>query len=203
MNDQQQRWQEDGKKAFDWIAEVYSQTRTAREDAQALFEQDGWTWKFRDRWGGDAYTTVLSDWPFVYLTAACALAPDVKGSEPTGTAAVFGFFFYDSERKGPQCFAGRARWSQADAKIDHWALYGALGGVGESKQNFDRKGTLIKTATPNQKGRAWRPGLEEVCWFEVPLATITSADALRDVVVATQALVAGDESPADRLIKAL
>lgn len=203
MNEQQKQWQQDGRRAFDWIASVYTQTSTARADARALFEENEWTVLYRNMWGGDATTTILDEWPFLFLTAFCALPPGLKQTAAEGTAAVMGFFFYDSKREGPQCFAGSVRWSNPEAELDHWMLYYALGGPGSHDKQFERSGDGIRTARPTEEGRRWKPGVEEVKWFEVPLSTITSAERINEVVAAAQSMVRGDEAPAKKILASL
>lgn len=203
MNEHETRWQEDCKKAFEWVNDVYEQTATAREDAQAAFQEDGWMIKYRDGWGGDATTTSLTDWPFLYLTAFCALPPEVQSGAKSGVAAIFGFFFFDDKRVGPQCFAGKVRWSDALPQPDHWLLYHALNGPGDLSKHFERTGNNIRTAVPKDKAKAWKPSVDELRWFEVPLGTISSAEKLRDIVAATEALVRGDEGPARKLVESI
>jgi hypothetical protein len=77
-------------------------------------------------------------------------------------------------------------------------LLAALGG--DAPPNyvgaFDVGPGPIHTSKPTAKARKLRPGLEEVRWFEVPLAALTSAERLRDVVSAAQAMVDGDDARA-------
>lgn len=51
MTQEQMRWQEDGRRAFDWIAKVYAQTRAVWDDAQSTFAEDGWTVRSGSGWG--------------------------------------------------------------------------------------------------------------------------------------------------------
>ncbi len=201
MNEQQTRWQEDGKRAFDWIVDLYSQVDVVRRDARAFFENEGWKLRFKSGWGGDAYTTNFDDWPFVYLTAFCATKSEKGGDEEaSGTAAVFGFLLYDSVRAGPQCFAGRVRWSQSKANADHWMLFHAISGNGTRLKAFERTGDGIRTAKPTSEGRSKWPGIEEVTWFEVPLGTVDSPDRLQAIVKAAAALAKDEEGPARELL---
>ena len=78
MNQDVQRWQDDGWRAFNWIEHMYGQSKTAWDDAQAAFEDAGWTYQFGNGFGGAAYTTNLHEWPFVYLKAFVALPPGVS-----------------------------------------------------------------------------------------------------------------------------
>lgn len=145
MNDDVKRWQDDGRRAFGWIDRMYSQSKTAWDDAQASFEEAGWTYQFGNGFGGAAYSTNLDEWPFVYLKAFFALPPGIDANAASATAGIFGFLFFDGKRDGPVCFAGSMRWSLADAQCDHWLLYTALAGA-ESDGLFARKAGPVRSA---------------------------------------------------------
>lgn len=202
MTQEQMRWQEDGRRAFDWIAKVYAQTRAVWDDAQSTFTEDGWTVRSGSGWGGAAMGLSLDQWPFTYFKAFCVTPPGVSENADTGVAAVFGFFFHDGVRQGPQCFGGRVSWSKVEAHLDHWFLFHAMGDDG----TFERLASTepgIRIARPTGKGQIRRPGADELRWFELPLSALASAEELQNVVRATQSLVLGNEQPAGALRRAL
>ncbi len=197
MSNKALRWQQDSKRAFDWIAKIYDAAHLAWEDAEAYYDEAGWEIESGGGMGGCTAATKLSEWPFAYLKVMTATPPGTSSSDDSGTAAVFGFLFYDSVRDGPVCFGGTVRWSKSDAICDHQAFYAAFGSPGYWQGTFELTGTTVRTAVPNDRGRKFRPGVEEVRWFEVPLGTVDSADRLREIVMASQAMVKGDDALAN------
>ena len=192
-------WQEDARRAFQFIATLYEQAQTAWEDAQGFFEEDQWTTQCGNGAGGLAMSmSDLREWPFAHLKVMGAYRPDEPDEASEGTSALFGIIFHDTKRIGPQCVAGTFAWSDAKANCDHWAMHAAFGGdvtpgwVG----TFEVGPGPIHVAKPTAKAKKQRPGVEEIRWFEIPLAALNSAERLREVVSAAQAMVNGDDSKA-------
>jgi hypothetical protein len=191
-------WQDDARRAFVFIGALYEQAQTLWEDAQGFFEEDHWETECGAGSGGLAMSmSNLRDWPFAYLKVLGAFQPNQEEKDE-GTAALFGVLFHDTKRVGPQCIAGTFAWSNWKANCDHWIILAALGGdvppsyVGA----FDVGPGPIHCSKPTAKGKKLRPGVEEIRWFEIPLGALNSAERLRDVVSAAQALVQGDDSKA-------
>jgi len=206
MTQDQVRWQDDGRRAFEWIAQVYTQAGAVWNDAQSTFEGDGWRVQKESGRGGAAMGNSLHQWPFMYLKAFCATPPEVSEGAVTGFAAVFGLFFYDSTRQGPQCFGGRVNWSTVDANLNHWFLYHAMGGASESRHHglYEWEQSQVPgvwIARPTEKERTQRPGADELRWFELPLSFLTSAEELRNVIKATQTMARGDEQFVRELLR--
>lgn len=195
-------WQEDARRAFQFIATLYEQAQTAWDDAQGFFEEDQWTTTSGNGATGLAMSTSdLRKWPFAYLKAMGAW-PTEKDDASEGTGALFGIIFYDSKRRGPQCVAGTWAWSDAKANCDHWAMLAAFGGDVSPvwADAFDLGPGPIHVSKPTSKARKLRPGVEQIRWFEIPLAALNSAERLREVVSAAQAMVVGDDTKALNLL---
>ncbi len=203
MNEQAKLWQADARRAFEWLIRMYERCKLAMDDAEAFFEDAGWSTQFGNGMGGVCISSVLSEWPFVYLRLFAALPPGMKDDAPTGHAALFGVLFHDDVRQGPTCIGARVDWNSGDAVCDHWMTFAALGGDGPNKDAFDRTDGPIRSATPTKKGRGLWPGVERVTWFELPLATVTSPEILSRTANATMRLVEGDAAPAHELIASL
>jgi hypothetical protein len=196
-------WQEDARRAFQFIATLYEQAQTAWEDAQGFFEESNWTTTCGSGGGGLAMSmSDLREWPFAYLKAMGAFRPNEPDEASEGTGALFGMIFHDTKRGGPQCVAGTFAWSDAKANCDHWIMLAAFGGdvppgyVGA----FEVGPGPIHRAAPTAKARKLRPGVEEIRWFEIPLGSLNSAERLREVVSAAQAMVDGDDARALTLL---
>ncbi len=192
-------WQEDSQRAFQFIAALYEQAQTAWEDAEAFFEESNWTTTYGNGAGGLAMSmSNLRDWPFAYLKARGAFRPNEPDEASEGVGALFGMIFHDTRRAGPQCVAETFRWSDLKANCDHWAMLAAFGGdvppgwVG----TFEVGPGPIHVSKPTPKGTRQRPGVGEIRWFEIPLAALNSAERLREVVSAAQAMVDGDDTKA-------
>lgn len=192
-------WQQDGRRAFEWLITMYEQSKTLYDDAKANLEEAGYRVFEGSGMGGTAYSATLDQWPFVSLRALAACPEGTEPDSPTGRAIVFGLLFHDGHREGPTCFVGHATWSKAEAEVDHWTLYYALGGDGKHRTAFERTTGWIRSATPTLQGKIFRPGIDAVKWFEVPLGAIESPDRLGAIVDAGVALFRGDEAPAARL----
>jgi hypothetical protein len=203
MNEQTRVWQTDARRAFDWIGQLYDQSKILMDDAEGIFEDAGWSTKIGNGMGGVALTTVLDEWPFVYLKVFGAMPPGAPSTAPKGEAALFGILFHDGLRAGPVCVGAKVEWSDARAQCDHWMMYAALGGDGPSKSAFDRSKGPVSVASPGKRARDQWPGVERVTWFEVPLGAINSPQTLKDVVQATQRLLDGDDGPARKVIAGL
>jgi hypothetical protein len=203
MNEKTETWQEDTRRAFDWLARMYARSQVLMDDAKSMFEREGWSTEMGNGMGGVAMTSVLDDWPFVYLKVFAAVPPDVNVNAATGYAGLFGILFYDGKRTGPVCVGARVEWIDQDANCDHWMLYAALGGVGLDAAAFKRSVGPVVVVTPGKKAEEKWPGVSGVSWFEVPLGCITSAEVLDQVVAAARALVQGDPEPAKKVVGAL
>jgi hypothetical protein len=47
-----------------------------------------------------------------------------------------------------------------------------------------------------------RAGIGDARWFELPLGAVTAADRLREIVLAAEAMVDGDDAPAREVLVA-
>lgn len=201
MNEDQKVWQADAKRAFEWISEVYEHSQALLDDAQAYLEEQGWSVQCGNSLGGIAMSmSDLAEWPFVYFKCLGAVPPNT-GEDGPGVAAILGIVFHDTRRSGPMCVAGTVAWRDTNANCDHWVLLSAVGGDCPrwAEGAYQVGPGPLHISKPTARAAKIRPGVGDVVWFQQPLASIESAERLREIVGAAVALVGGDEAPARAL----
>ena len=194
--------QHDARRAFEWFADLYEQAGLMLDDAEAFLKEDGWQLPTTSGWGGTANAyQKLRDWPFTYLRAVATLPPHTDAASDSGKAGFVGILFHDGKREGPVVFGATVTWNRTEKKLDHWLFYSMLGGASEPHGDqyfaecFDRVGTgPVFEARLTAKGRKRFAGVDDARWFELPLASIDSADKLRKAVTVVEGLVLGDEA---------
>lgn len=201
MNDDIRRWQHDAKAAFDWLAEMYEQAQQLWTDAEAYFKDAGWAAAAWGGYGGVAMSqSDMKEWPFFYLKAMTATRAGLEVTYPC-SLPIFGISFYDGITEGPMVFAGCSRWANAPTQ-GHWVAYYART---LEKARFERRDLddPIRNVVATAAGRAKYPGIIDLRWFDVPLAWISDAARLKQLVHAAGVMASGDDAPARAVCAAL
>lgn len=194
------KWQQDAQSAFAWIVEMYNQAQTLWDDAERYFVEAGWQPSTGGGLGGIAMSqSDMADWPFIYLKVLAATSKE----EAEGTKSaipVFGILFYDEARSGPISFIGAVKWN-TEATAHHWAIYSALSGYKNRFKRTSKADETLRRAEPTENGRKTYPFFDELRWVEIPLAAISTARLLKQMVGAALDMADGNDAGALEVAK--
>ena len=196
LTDEERRTQRDITEAYRWVYRVTEESGALLTDATRLMSERG----LEDEEGLKSYygqKLPPDSWPYVFFLARVFLHPDEK----TAGTGIFLAISLGNERQGfePRLYAGTLKWTGEDAQTNHSPIYSSAVDA-KHYGRFAITGHLVFRAEPNQAGRQNHKGIDEVRWFAIPLAWVSTPERLVRIVDATVALRTGSDDGARNLV---
>jgi hypothetical protein len=196
LTDEEKRTQDDIREAYRWVMRVAEEAGALLIDGTKLLIGRG----FENEEGlksGFGVKVPPDAWPFVYFLAR-VYHPLEKG--PSGASVFLAVVPYNPELdEGPRLFSGCIRWSGSVKKVDYWVVWSAAASPKE-QERFKLSGDKVITSDPTEAGRSHYKGIEEVRWFSLPLAWVSSAERLERIVDAITDMAKGHDQRALTLV---
>lgn len=196
MTDAERRTQADIAEAYRWVFRVTEEAGALLDDVVHLLRERG----LEDVAGLKTYygASVPPDsWPCVYHLARVFREPAPKPSAGSAFAAVS--LGNPRHAFAPRLVLGSLHGRGEPRGDAAKAIYTAAIDPGHYP-TFTVSGEGVRTSAPTPAGRKEHPDLDEVRWFALPLAWVSSPERVTRLTDALLALRAGDPAPAQALL---
>jgi hypothetical protein len=191
--------------AFQWVCRMYDEARALMADVDQAFDERGFA-----RLGTSTLTAYGStlratdprqdDYPVVYIATQFFYLPEDDAANE-GTAAFVAISFHDRRRTGPTLLAGTTRWTDANARLDHWLINATARAPGWRGAFTQQADGSITRHTPTAQGKTNHPGIASVSSTELPLTHIDGQERVRSLVEALVAMREGREEEIRRFVE--